>query len=172
MAVRIRLKKMGRRHRPFYRVCAVDSRSPRDGRVIEELGTYDPMVPETDARAILKGERIDYWLSVGAQPTPKTAVLIRKYGSNGTHLEAQQKALERMGSRRSAAIEQARQAAAATPKPKLEPEAEAAPADETAPADEAAAAETNDTAESTEATAAAESAESAGESEATAEAES
>ncbi|MEC8473963.1 MAG: 30S ribosomal protein S16, partial [Planctomycetota bacterium] len=43
MAVRIRLKKMGRTHRPFYRVCAMDQRSPRDGRVIEELGTYDPM---------------------------------------------------------------------------------------------------------------------------------
>ena len=55
MAVKIRMKKMGRKHRPFFRVCAVDSRAPRDGRVIEELGTYDPMVPETDARAILKG---------------------------------------------------------------------------------------------------------------------
>ena len=78
MAVKIRLKKMGRTHRPFFRVCAMDQRSPRDGRVIEELGTYDPMVPETDARAILKGERIKYWLSVGAQPTPKVGTLIKK----------------------------------------------------------------------------------------------
>lgn len=155
---------MGRRHRPFYRVCAVDSRSPRDGRVIEELGTYDPMVPETDARAILKGERIDYWLSVGAQPTPKTAVLIRKYGSNGTHLEAQQKALEKLGGRRAAAIESARQAAAATPKPKPDPEPEAA-AEETASAEAAAesteAAEATPATESTEATETAETTETA-----------
>ena len=88
VAVKIRMKKMGRKHRPFFRVCAMDVRSPRDGRVIEELGTYDPMVPETDARAILKGERIDYWLGVGAQPTPKVAVLIKKYGTAGSHLAA------------------------------------------------------------------------------------
>ena len=84
MAVRIRLKRMGRTHRPFYRICAMDARAPRDGRVIEELGYYDPMVRETDARAVLNGERIDYWLGVGAQPSDKVKVLIRKYGSSGT----------------------------------------------------------------------------------------
>ncbi len=96
MAVRIRLKKLGRRHRPFFRVCAIDGRSPRDGKVIEELGFYDPMVPNTDARAILNGERIDYWLGVGAQPSDKVGVLIKKYGKNGTHLEQQKKALEQL----------------------------------------------------------------------------
>jgi small subunit ribosomal protein S16 len=96
VAVRIRMKKMGRRHRPFFRVCAVDSRAPRDGRVIEELGYYDPMVKETDARASLNGERIDYWLGVGAQPSEKVKVLIKKYGSSGTHLEQQQAAFERL----------------------------------------------------------------------------
>ncbi len=100
MAVKIRLKKFGRAHRPFFRLCAVDSRAPRDGRVIEELGMYDPMLPETDARARLKGERIDYWLGVGAQPTEKAAVLIKKYGTNGTHLEAQEAALQRLASRK------------------------------------------------------------------------
>jgi small subunit ribosomal protein S16 len=100
MAVRIRLKKMGRTHRPFFRVCAMDQRSPRDGRVIEELGFYDPMLPETDARAQLKAERIDHWLSVGAQPSEKVAVLIKKYGTNGTHVEAQKEALERLGKRK------------------------------------------------------------------------
>lgn len=127
MAVRIRLKKMGRKHRPFFRVCAMDSRAPRDGRVIEELGTYDPMVRETDARAILKGERIDYWLGVGAKPTPKVSVLIRKYGTEGTHLEQQQAALGRLSTRRSdsivAATKAAEEAAKAAPKP-----AEEAPA--------------------------------------------
>lgn len=94
------MKKMGRAHRPFYRVCAMDQRSPRDGRVIEELGTYDPMCPETDARVSLKPERVDYWLSVGAQPSDKVATLIKKYGTNGTHLAAQKAALERLGKRK------------------------------------------------------------------------
>lgn len=96
MAVRIRMKKLGRKKRPFFRICAVDSRRPRDGRVLEELGTYDPMLPETDARAILKGERIDYWLNVGAQPSVNVKVLIKKYGTEGTHLEEQKAALERL----------------------------------------------------------------------------
>lgn len=96
MAVRIRMKKMGKKHRPFYRICAADARSPRDGRVLEELGTYDPMVPETDARALLNGERVQYWLNVGALPTEKVSVLIKKYGLNGTHLEQQRRALDRL----------------------------------------------------------------------------
>lgn len=97
MAVRIRMKRMGRKGRPFYRVCAVDQRSPRDGRVLEELGHYDPMCKEVDARAVLNGPRIDYWVSVGAQPSENTAVLIKKYGSNGTHLQQQQEALQKLG---------------------------------------------------------------------------
>lgn len=96
MAVRIRLKRLGRRHRPFFRICAMDSRAPRDGRVIEELGHYDPMVRETDARAVLNAERIDYWMGVGALPTEKVAVLIKKYGTNGSHLEKQREAQERL----------------------------------------------------------------------------
>lgn len=96
MAVRIRMKRMGRRHRPFYRICAIDSRSPRDGRAIEELGYYDPMVKDVDARAVLDAERVDYWLGIGAQPTEKVQVLIKKYGMNGTRLEQQRAALERL----------------------------------------------------------------------------
>ncbi|MDY0168995.1 MAG: 30S ribosomal protein S16 [Thermoguttaceae bacterium] len=94
------MKKMGRRHRPFFRICATDSRRPRDGRVLEELGTYDPLVPETDARAILNGERVDYWLSVGAQPSEKVQVLIKKYGTGGSHLDAQRQALDRLAQSR------------------------------------------------------------------------
>jgi small subunit ribosomal protein S16 len=100
VAVKIRLKKFGRAHRPYFRMCAIDARSPRDGRVIEELGHYDPMLPETDARAQLNGERIDYWLGVGAQPTEKAAVLIKKYGTSGSHLKAQEEALARLGQRK------------------------------------------------------------------------
>ena len=97
MSVRIRMKRLGRKNRPFYRLCAVDQRNPRDGRVLEELGHYDPMCKEVDARAILKGERIDYWVSVGAQPSENAVVLIKKYGTKGTHLDKQTEALQRMG---------------------------------------------------------------------------
>jgi small subunit ribosomal protein S16 len=90
------MKKFGRLHRPFFRICATDTRSPRDGKVIEELGTYDPMVPDTDARAVFNAERVDYWLSVGAQPSERVKVLIRKYGSQGTHKAQQQAALAKL----------------------------------------------------------------------------
>ncbi len=100
MAVRIRMKKLGRLHRPFYRICAMDSRAPRGGRVLQELGTYDPMVPETDARVILDVDGVEKWLAVGAQPTPKVAVLIKKYGKNGTHLEAQKAAQAKLAEAR------------------------------------------------------------------------
>jgi small subunit ribosomal protein S16 len=81
------MKRMGRKNREYYRICATDRRSPRDGRVIEELGTYDPHVAETDARCTLNGPRVDYWISVGAQPSDAVRVLIKKYGTNGTHLQ-------------------------------------------------------------------------------------
>lgn len=100
MAVRLRMKKLGRRHLPFFRICAMDSRAPRDGRVIEELGHYDPMVRETDARVVLNRERVDYWLGVGAKPTPKVAVLIRKYGTDGSHLAQNASALEKLEAER------------------------------------------------------------------------
>jgi len=100
VAVRIRMKKLGRKHRPFYRICAMDIHTPRDGRVLEELGTYDSMVPDVDARAVLKGERIQYWLGVGAQPSDKVKVLIKKYGAEGTHVEAQKNALDRLAQSR------------------------------------------------------------------------
>jgi len=72
------MKKLGRRHRPFFRVCVVDSRKPRDGKTIEEVGTYDPMVREKKNRVTLNMERIDYWISVGAQPSDNVATLIKK----------------------------------------------------------------------------------------------
>ncbi|HXV74228.1 MAG TPA: 30S ribosomal protein S16 [Sphingomonadales bacterium] len=124
MAVVIRMKKMGRSHQPFFRICAVDKRAPRDGKVIEELGTYDPRVPETDARARLKAERIDYWLGVGAQPSEKVAVLIKKYGSKGTHIDAQKAAVERLAQPKPVPDPGA---PASTPKPKKQKE-EGAPA--------------------------------------------
>lgn len=82
MAVRIRMKRFGRRHRPYFRICVMDSRSPRDGRAIEEVGSYDPMVADKSKRVTLNLERIDYWISVGAQPSDKVAVLIKKVKTN------------------------------------------------------------------------------------------
>jgi small subunit ribosomal protein S16 len=82
MAVRIRMKRFGRRHRPFYRICVMDARVPRDGKAIEEVGTYDPMVREKSERVTLNMERVEHWLSVGAQPSEKVAVLIRKVKAN------------------------------------------------------------------------------------------
>ena len=78
--VRIRMKSFGRRHRPFFRICAMDSRTGRDGRPIEELGHYDPMVRNVDARTVLNVSRIRYWLSVGAQPSEKVQALLNRAG--------------------------------------------------------------------------------------------
>ena len=75
----LRLKRMGRTHRPFYRLCAMERRVPVNGRAIEELGWYDPIAPE-ERQVNLKIERIDYWLSVGAQPSRTVASLLRKAG--------------------------------------------------------------------------------------------
>ena len=82
MAVRIRMKKMGRKHRPFFRIVAIDSRQPRDGRVIEELGTYDPMVKVKAERVKVNLDRIAYWISVGATPSDRVATLLKKIKNN------------------------------------------------------------------------------------------
>ena len=78
--VRIRMKSMGRRHRPFFRICAMDARTPRDGRTIEELGWYDPLVRNAENREWLDASRIRYWLSVGAQPSDKVAAMLKRHG--------------------------------------------------------------------------------------------
>jgi small subunit ribosomal protein S16 len=134
------MKKLGRSHQSFFRVCAFDKRAPRGGRPLEELGTYDPRVPEADARVILKKDRVDYWLGVGAQPSEKVAVLIKKYGTNGTHEAAQKAALEKVSSPKSVPDPGA---PASLPKPKktkeeIAAEAAAAAAPPEAPAEAAA----------------------------------
>ena len=144
MAVAIRMKRMGRKNREYYRICATDRRSPRDGRVIEELGTYDPHVSETDARCTLDGARIEYWLSVGAQPSDAVRVLIKKYGPKGTHLSQMEAARAKLAMPRivpdpgepafvpapkpdpSAAAPEAAATETATAEPAAEPTAEAA----------------------------------------------
>jgi len=82
VAVKIRMKRLGRKHRPFFRICVMDSRSPRDGKAIEELGFYDPMVRIKKDRVKINMERVDYWLGVGAQPSVNVAALIKKVRTN------------------------------------------------------------------------------------------
>jgi small subunit ribosomal protein S16 len=96
VAVVIRMKRMGRKNRAFYRICASDRRSPRDGRVIEELGTYDPSVPDTDARCVFVPDRVRHWLGVGAQPSDAVRVLWKKYGPDGTRLKEMEQARARL----------------------------------------------------------------------------
>jgi small subunit ribosomal protein S16 len=96
VAVVIRMKRMGRKNRAYYRICAADKRSPRDGRIIEAIGTYDPSVPETDARCTLDHGRLQHWLSVGAKPSDNVRVLIKKYGPSGTRLKEMEDARARL----------------------------------------------------------------------------
>ena len=72
------MKRLGRAHRPYYRIVAIDHRQPRDGKVLEELGTYDPM-RKGDDNVTLIPDRIKYWMSVGALPSEKVTVLFNKY---------------------------------------------------------------------------------------------
>src|SRR5690242_236907 len=76
------MKKLGRTHRPFFRICVMDQQSPRNGKAIEEVGSYDPMVKDKAKRVTLNLERVDHWISVGAQPSEKVAVLIDKFRNN------------------------------------------------------------------------------------------
>jgi small subunit ribosomal protein S16 len=128
VAVKIRMKRMGRKHRSYFRICATDSRAPRDGRVIEELGSYDPMVPLTDARVTLNNERVTYWLGVGATPSDRVRVLIKKYGPEGTHVQQRAAAVAQLKAPKQ--IPDPGPAAVAKPKKQAE---EAAPEGESSP---------------------------------------
>jgi len=82
VAVKIRMKRMGRKHRPFYRICVMDSRKQRDGAAIEEIGTYDTSVADKSKRVTINMERVDYWMSVGEKPSDNVATLIKKIKKN------------------------------------------------------------------------------------------
>jgi len=86
------MKQMGRTHRHYYRIVAIDARQPRDGKVIEELGTYDPHVTDKNARVTLRPARIKYWRSVGALPTEHCAAIFKKHLKRWDEIEAQQAA--------------------------------------------------------------------------------
>jgi small subunit ribosomal protein S16 len=77
MAVKIRLARKGAKKKPFYRIVVTDSKSPRDGRFIEILGTYDPMLPKEDVnRIVVNKERVEHWIKTGAYPSETVARLI------------------------------------------------------------------------------------------------
>jgi len=82
--VTIRLARGGAKKRPFYHVVVADSRMPRDGRYIERVGFFNPVATGQEVRLQLKSERIDYWLSQGAQPSERVNKLIKSNGAEST----------------------------------------------------------------------------------------
>ncbi|MCF7956491.1 MAG: 30S ribosomal protein S16 [Phycisphaerae bacterium] len=80
MAVKIRMMRLGRRHRPFYRINAVDGRTPRDGRILEKLGHYDPIEKDASKQLIIDLERVQHWLGLGAIPTESVDDILAKKG--------------------------------------------------------------------------------------------
>jgi small subunit ribosomal protein S16 len=132
MSLKIRLARGGAKKRPYYSIVVTDSRSPRDGRFIEKIGTYNPMLPkEHETRITINEDRAKHWLSVGAQPTDRVALffgnagLVEKRQWTETPLKStpKAKAQERLKANEAAAAAEA-------------PAAPAAPAEE-APAAEA-----------------------------------
>ena len=134
MAMKIRLARGGSKKRPFYRVVATDSRMPRDGRFIEKLGTYNPLLAkDSEERVKLDLDRIKYWLGEGAQPTDRVARMLEAAGLLEKKERANMKKGEPGKKAKDRVEEKAAKAAAAA-------EAAAAPAEE-APAEEAPVAE-------------------------------
>ena len=120
MAMKIRLARGGSKKRPFYRVVAADSRMPRDGRFIEKLGTYNPLLPkDSEDRITLDMERVQYWLGQGAQPTDRVARFLEASGAltksernNPKKAEPGQKAKARAEEKAAKAAEAAEEAPA------------------------------------------------------------
>jgi small subunit ribosomal protein S16 len=153
MALKIRLARGGAKKRPFYRIVVAEAAAPRDGRYVERVGTYNPMVPKDhDQRLVINGERISFWLSKGAQPTERVHKMLASAGLMAAPVIREQpkksapgkKRAEREAAEAEAAAEAAAaaeaEAAAAAEAEAAEAEAAAAeaPAEE-APAEEAAA---------------------------------
>ncbi|MGH1457650.1 MAG: 30S ribosomal protein S16 [Paracoccaceae bacterium] len=135
MAMKIRLARGGSKKRPFYRIVAADSRMPRDGRFIEKLGTYNPLLAkDNEERVKMNVERIQYWLGEGAQATDRVQRMLEAAGV----LEKKERNNPKRGTPGKKAVERAEEKAA---KVAAAAEAAAAPVEE-APAEEAAAEET------------------------------
>ncbi len=80
MAVKLRMMRMGRRNRPYFRINAIDSRNPRDGKIIEKLGHYDPIEKDLSKQVVLNAERVKYWLDNGAIPSDTVSEILLKLG--------------------------------------------------------------------------------------------
>jgi len=93
MAVKLRLKRMGAKQKPFYRIIVADSRSPRDGRFIETVGTYDPV--KKDNNISVNEERVNYWLTNGAQPTDTVKSILSKSGAWANYKNSKVKKTEK-----------------------------------------------------------------------------
>ncbi|EAU42977.1 30s ribosomal protein s16 [Fulvimarina pelagi HTCC2506] len=145
MPVKIRLARAGSKKRPYYHIVAADTRTPRDGRFIEQLGAWNPMLPKDGQRVTLNEERIKYWLSEGAQPTDRVLRFLDQAGiasrperNNPKKAQPGKKAQEREAERKQ------READAKEAEEKAKAEAEEAknaPAEDAAPAEEEAKAE-------------------------------
>jgi len=137
MALKIRLARGGAKKRPFYRIVVAEASSPRDGRYVERVGTYNPMVPKDhDQRLIINGERITFWLGKGAKPTERVQKMLASAGLMAAPALRDQPKKSAPGKKRAEREAEAAEAAAAA--------AEAAAAEapvEDAPAEEAPAAE-------------------------------
>ena len=158
MALSMRLSRGGSKKRPYYRIVIADARSPRDGKFIEKIGTYNPLLAKDSPERIkLDGDRAKHWLSVGAQPTDRVARFLDAIGvkeraarNNPNKGKPGEKAVERAEERaeKAKAAEEAAAEAAAAPAP--EPVAEEPAVEEAAPAAEEAVAEEAPAAEVTE----------------------
>ena len=149
MALKIRLSRGGSKKRPFYRIVVAEAASPRDGRYVERLGHYNPMTAkDNDQRLVVNGERVSYWLGLGAQPTERVQKLLASLELMAPVKLRQQPKKSAVGKKRAereeeeaaAAAEAAAAEAPAEEAPAEEAPAEEAPAEE-APAEEAPAAE-------------------------------
>ncbi|WHU03384.1 MULTISPECIES: 30S ribosomal protein S16 [unclassified Sphingomonas] len=166
MAISLRLSRGGSKKRPYYRIVVADARSPRDGKFIEKIGTYNPLLAKDDAkRVVLDGERAKYWLGVGAQPTDRVARFLDAAGlkeraarSNPNKGKPGEKAVERAEERAekikaaeeaAAEAKAAEAAAAAAPAEDTQAEAEAVIAAEVEAATEEPTAEAEQVAEAT-----------------------
>ncbi|MEM9682624.1 MAG: 30S ribosomal protein S16 [Pseudomonadota bacterium] len=163
MSLKIRLARGGAKKRPFYRIVVADSRMPRDGRFIERVGTYNPMLAKDNPeRVTLRAERIEHWLKIGAKPSDRVArflghaeiIPMPTYREQTKKDKPRPKTLERMAAREekaAAAAEAAKEAeaaaSAAAEEPAAEEAAEAEAPAEDAPAEAEAAAEETPAAE-------------------------
>lgn len=161
MSVSLRLSRGGSKKRPYYKIVVANSRAPRDGKFLEQVGTYNPLLAKDDANRVrLVEDRVKYWIGVGAQPTDRVARLLDKAGikeraptNNPKKAEPGQKAKDRAEEKAEKAREAEEAAAAAAAAPAVEEVVEAPAAEEVAaeaPAAEEAAAEEAPAAEASE----------------------